>query len=96
MKKEGFTFFERLLRKYGKPHEVNSAITWNNWTPEKRKQFFKEVLSNLSTINDIQDIEEICYKYWNEMHLEEQKMVYEMYCIWFKQHKDDWKYEKSK
>jgi hypothetical protein len=42
VKKEEFTWFERLLRNYGKHIlEESDAFSWDHWTLEERKNFLK-------------------------------------------------------
>ena len=93
-KKGGFTWFERLLRKYGDgPMEANTALTWNSWTLEKRIKLFEEIPPNTLPFFTYPKKEDVCKKYWNELNNDERIVIHEMYRGWFQIHKDDWKKE---
>lgn len=88
-KKEGFTWFERLLRKYATPDKPHTAFSWNRWTVEERIKFFDEFpIASPTTYGRsmVDGRERMLTKQWDELNKEEQQSVHQMYCVWDEKH----------
>jgi hypothetical protein len=85
MSKEGFTWSERLIRKYGGVDEKLTSFIWNTWSIEERLEFFKEFpVKDPETIGKqmILTRQQLLTKQWHEMSKLEQQSITEMYSVW--------------
>ena len=89
MAKEGFTWFERLLRKYGGVDERLASFYWNYWSIEERLQFLQEFpVKDPETVGKemILNRQRLMLKQWDELSEIDQHSLTEMYRVWHDKH----------